>query len=188
MKRIAIFASGNGTNAKAILQHFRHNPDVKVEGILCNNPKAKVIEVAQEFQVPYYLITKKDLYESEHVLSLLKSSSLDLVILAGFLWLIPENILNAFPNKIINIHPALLPRHGGGGMYGAKVHEAVINAHETETGITVHYLNEKYDEGEVILQKAVPVDASDTPETLAKKVHVLEHEWYPKIIEQLLSA
>jgi phosphoribosylglycinamide formyltransferase-1 len=122
------------------------------------------------------------------VLSLLESSEVDLVILAGFLWLIPENILKAFPNKIVNIHPALLPKYGGAGMYGPRVHEAVINNHEKETGITIHYLNDKYDEGEIILQKMVPVDESDTAETVAKKVHVLEHEWYPKIIEQLLSA
>ncbi|MBK9730619.1 MAG: phosphoribosylglycinamide formyltransferase [Chitinophagaceae bacterium] len=186
MKRITIFASGTGTNAKAILQHFRHNPGVKVEGIICNKPNAKVIDVAQEFQVPYYLISKTDLYESDHVLNLLISSASDLVVLAGFLWLIPENILQEFPKRIINIHPALLPAHGGPGMYGSKVHEAVLQANEKETGITIHYLNEKYDEGEIILQQHVAVDADDTAETIATKVHALEHEWYPKVIEKVL--
>lgn len=186
MKRITIFASGTGTNARAILQHFRHNPQVKVEAIICNKPKAKVISVAQEFQVPYYLITRQDLYETSHVLDLLISSATDLVVLAGFLWLIPENLLQAFPRRIINIHPALLPSHGGPGMYGSKVHEAVLQANEKETGITIHYLNDKYDEGEIILQQRTAVDATDTAETIAAKVHALEHEWYPKVIEDLL--
>lgn len=187
MKRITLFASGTGTNARAILQYFRHNPQVKVEAIICNKPKAKVIEVAQEFQVPYYLITKKDLYETTHVLDLLKSSATDLIVLAGFLWMIPENILMSFPKRIINIHPALLPLHGGPGMYGRKVHEAVLQSNDKETGITIHYLNEKYDEGEIIAQHRIAVEAADTPESVAANVHALEHEWYPKVIEELLS-
>lgn len=188
MKRITIFASGTGTNARAILQHFRHNPAVKIEAIICNNPNAKVIEVAQEFQVPYYLISKKELNETDNVLNLLRSSGTDLVVLAGFLLMIPENILAAFPNRIINIHPALLPAHGGAGMYGSKVHASVLNAKEKETGITIHYLNGEYDEGEIIIQKKVAVDPEDDVETISRKVHELEHEWYPKIIEQLLAA
>lgn len=187
MKRITIFASGTGTNARAILQHFRHNPQVKVEAIICNKPKARVIEVAQEFQVPYYLISKNDLYETTHVLDLLKNSATDLIVLAGFLWIIPESILLAFPKRIINIHPALLPLHGGPGMYGSKVHEAVLQSNDKETGITIHYLNEKYDEGEIIVQHRTAVQADDTPESVAAKVHALEHEWYPKVIEELLS-
>ncbi|MEO6166564.1 MAG: phosphoribosylglycinamide formyltransferase [Chitinophagales bacterium] len=188
MKRITIFASGAGTNARAILQHFRHNPEVKIEAVICNNPQAGVIEVALEFQVPYYLISKKELNETDNVLNLLKSSGTDLVVLAGFLLLIPENILAAFPNRIINIHPALLPAHGGAGMYGSKVHASVLQAQEKETGITIHYLNGKYDEGEIIIQKKVTVDPEDNVETISRKVHELEHEWYPKIIEQLLAA
>lgn len=188
MKRITIFASGTGTNARAILQHFRHNPDVKIEAIICNNPQAKVIDVAQEFQVPYYLISKKELNETDNVLNLLRSSGTDLVVLAGFLLLIPENILAAFPNRIINIHPALLPAYGGAGMYGSKVHASVLKAKEKETGITIHYLNGEYDEGEIIIQKKVVVDPEDDVETISRKVHELEHEWYPKIIEQLLAA
>lgn len=187
MKRIAIFASGTGTNAKAIIQYFRHNPNVKIEAIICNNPAAKVIEVAQEFQIPYYLITKKELNETDHVLNLLKASGINLVVLAGFLWLIPENILQVFPKQIINIHPALLPKYGGPGMYGKRVHESVLIAHEKVTGITIHYLNELYDEGEIILQKSFTIEEDDTVETISKKVHELEHEWYPKVIEQLLE-
>ena len=187
MKHIIIFASGAGTNARAIMQYFRHYPDVKIEAIICNKPKAGVIDVAQEFQVPYYLITRKDLYETDNVLNLLQRPETDLIVLAGFLWLIPENILQAFPDKIINIHPALLPSHGGAGMYGKKVHESVIHAKDQETGITIHYLNEKYDDGEVIVQKAVAVEPDDTAESIAKKVHELEHAWYPKTIAQLLG-
>jgi len=187
MKHIIIFASGAGTNARAIMQYFRHYPDVKIEAIICNKPKAGVIDVAQEFQVPYYLITRKDLYETDNVLNLLQRPETDLIVLAGFLWLIPENILQAFPGKIINIHPALLPSHGGDGMYGKKVHESVIHAKDQETGITIHYLNEKYDEGKVILQKNVAVEPDDTAESIAKKVHELEHAWYPKTIAQLLG-
>ena len=187
MKHIIIFASGTGTNARAIMQYFKHYPDVKIEAIICNKPKAGVIDVAQEFQVPYYLITRKDLYETDNVLNLLQSPETDLIVLAGFLWLIPENILEAFPDKIINIHPALLPAHGGAGMYGMKVHESVIHAKDQETGITIHYLNEKYDEGKVIVQKTIAVEPDDTAESIAKKVHELEHAWYPKTIAQLLG-
>lgn len=187
MKRIVIFASGAGSNARAIIQHFRKHPEVKIEAIICNNPKAGVIHIASEYQVPYYLITRKDLMETDHVLNLLKNSQTDLVVLAGFLWLIPENILQAFPGRIINIHPALLPSYGGAGMYGMKVHEAVIRAHEKQTGITIHYLNEKYDEGEIILQKTADIEPEDDAASIARKVHELEHAWYPRTIEQLLQ-
>jgi len=186
MKHVVILASGNGSNARAILRYFRHNPDVKIESIICNNPKAGVIKVAQEFQVPYYLISRTDLYETDRVFDLLISSGVDLIVLAGFLWLIPEKILQAFPGKIINIHPALLPKYGGAGMYGKHVHEAVFNTKDIETGITIHYLNHEYDKGEIIFQKTCYIDESDTPETIASKVLELEHEWYPKVIDQLL--
>lgn len=187
MKHLAIFASGTGTNARAILNYFNLNPEVKFECIITNNPKAKVIDIATEFQVPYYIITRDDLYKTDHVLKLLQNLKIDLVVLAGFLWLIPETILHAFPKKIVNIHPALLPRFGGPGMYGGRVHQSVLDAHDKETGITIHYLNEKYDEGEIILQKTCLIDKEDTAESIAQKVHRLEHEWYPRAIEQLLS-
>jgi phosphoribosylglycinamide formyltransferase-1 len=188
MKHIAIFASGAGTNAKNIIQYFHLNPEIKIEFIVCNNPKAGVIEVANEANIPYYLISKKDLYESDRVLDLLKNGNIDLIVLAGFLWMIPEKILNAFPQKIINIHPALLPAYGGAGMYGLRVHKAVIAAKEKETGISIHYLNEKFDEGEIIFQKSFPVKDGDSAETIAQRVQELEYEWYPKIIEQLLAS
>lgn len=188
MKRIAIFASGTGTNAKNIIEHFRHNPKIKIECIVCNNPKARVIEVANEANIAYYLISRRDLYQTDHVLDLLANSKIDFIVLAGFLWMIPEKILNAFPKKIINIHPALLPKYGGAGMYGMRVAEAVITSKEKETGITIHYLNEKFDDGEIIFQKSIPVEEKDTPESLSQKVHGLEYEWYPKIIEQLLGS
>ena len=188
MKRIAIFASGKGTNARNIIEYFHHNPKIKIECIVCTNPKAGVIEVANEANIPYYLISRRDLYQTDHVSDLLGSSKIDFIVLAGFLWMIPEKILNAFPNKIINIHPALLPKHGGAGMYGIRVAEAVITSKEKETGITIHYLNEKFDDGKIIFQKSIPVEETDTPETLSQKVHGLEYEWYPKIIEQLLDS
>ena len=187
MKRIAIFASGNGTNASNIIQHYRQTPDIKIECIICNNAKAKVIDVANEANIPYYLITKKDLYESDRVLELLKSNRVDFIVLAAFLLKIPEKILAAFPKKIINIHPALLPKYGGAGMYGMQVHEAVIAAKEKETGISIHYLNEKFDDGEIIFQQPIPVEENDTAETIAQKVHELEYKWYPKVIEELIS-
>lgn len=188
MKHIAVFASGAGTNARNIIEYFRLDPEIKIEFIICNNSKAGVIGVANEFNIPYYLITKKDLYETDRMLDLLISSNIDLVVLAGFLLMIPEKMLNAFPKKIINIHPALLPKHGGPGMYGLRVHESVIAAKEKETGITIHYLNEKFDDGEIIFQKAIPVEKDDTPETIAQRVQQLEYEWYPKIIEKLLAS
>ena len=189
MKHIAIFASGKGTNAKNIIQYFHLNPEIKIEFIICNNPTAGVIEVANEANIPYYLISRKDLYETDRVLDLLKNSNIDLIVLAGFLWMIPEKILETFPKKIINIHPALLPKHGGAGMYSLRVHESVIAAKDKETGITIHYLNEKFDEGEIIFQKSIPVEGEeDTVETIAQRVQELEYEWYPKIIEQLLSS
>lgn len=186
MHHLAIFASGTGTNARAIIQYFSKNPEVTIAAIICNNPKAGVREVAKNLDVPFYLVTRKDFYESNDTPELLKALNVDLIILAGFLWLIPENLLHAFPGRIINIHPALLPAHGGKGMYGTKVHAAVLAANDKETGITIHYLNENYDEGKIIFQQKVPVEPGDTIESIAQKVHVLEHEWYPKIIERML--
>jgi phosphoribosylglycinamide formyltransferase-1 len=188
MKHIAIFASGTGTNTRNIINYFHQNPEVNIECIIVNNPKAKVIDIANEANVPYYIITKKDLFESDRVVELLKKSKIDLVVLAGFLWLIPSNLLQEFSDRIINIHPALLPKYGGSGYYGMKVHESVINAKEKETGITIHYVNENFDEGEIIFQKSIPVEENDSPESVAQKIHKLEYEWYPKIIEQLLAS
>lgn len=188
MKRIAIFASGSGTNAQAIIEYLKKNQVADVSVIVCNNPKAYVIERANSFDIPIHLTTRKEFYETDALVKVLKKKEIDLLVLAGFLWLIPENLLKAFPNKIINIHPALLPKHGGKGMYGDKVHQSVKAEGDKETGITIHYLNEKYDEGKIIFQEKVPVTVNDTPSTIADKVHKLEHQFYPKIIAEILSG
>lgn len=187
MKRIAIFASGSGTNTQRIIEYFRGN-DVLVALVICNNPKADVIERAHRVNVPIQMIEKEKFYGSDLVVKKLQMEKIDLLVLAGFLWMIPQNILRAFPKKIINIHPALLPKFGGKGMFGMNVHKAVIDAGEKESGITIHYVNEKYDEGEIILQKKCSVTSDDTAETLAQKIHTLEYEWYPKTVEQLLKS
>ncbi len=186
MKRLAIFASGNGTNAANLIQYFRDHDRINVEVIVCNNPAAGVIAVAEKAHIGLLLINRKMLYETGEVIELLKQNQIDLIVLAGFLWMIPENLLRAFPDRIINIHPALLPSHGGAGMYGMKVHNSVISAKEKVTGITIHYVNEQFDAGEIIFQKRVAVQPADTAETIAKKVQDLEHVWYPQIIENIL--
>jgi phosphoribosylglycinamide formyltransferase-1 len=188
MKQIAIFASGTGSNARNIIKYFQGRNDIHVACIICNNPKAKVAEVAEEHHLPFHLINRNDLFETEQVLQLLKEYNIELIVLAGFLWKIPEYLLASYPKKIINIHPALLPKYGGAGMYGMHVHEAVLKAKEKETGITIHFLNEHYDEGEIILQKKVNIDENDTPDSIAQKVHALEFEWFPKTIDNILNS
>jgi len=187
MKRIAILASGSGTNAENIIRYFKANGKAIIEVVLCNNPKAVVIERAKNLHTPAMVITKQDFYETQKIEKLLERLKIDLVVLAGFLWLVPGSFIKKFSGKIINIHPALLPHYGGKGFYGAKVHEAVIAAGEKKSGITIHYVNEKFDEGEIIFQAECDVDAGETPESLAAKVHRLEHEHYPKVIEGLLA-
>ncbi|MBI3500556.1 MAG: phosphoribosylglycinamide formyltransferase [Bacteroidetes bacterium] len=186
MKRLAIFASGEGTNAQHIIDYFRGSK-VKISLIVCNNPKANVLNRARQSNIPSFLINKEGFSNENHLLKKLQDEKIDLIICAGFLWKIPDSILHAFPNKIVNIHPALLPKFGGKGMYGLNVHKAVIDAGEKESGITIHFLNEHYDEGEIILQKKCEVEKNETSESLAKKIHQLEHAWYPKTIEQLLK-
>ncbi|MEK6615543.1 MAG: phosphoribosylglycinamide formyltransferase [Bacteroidota bacterium] len=187
MKRIAIFASGEGSNTQRLIDYFA-GADVIISIIVCNNQKANVLKRAEKRLIPSLLINKEWSYNGELVLKKLVDEKIDLIVCAGFLWKIPAPILHAFPNKIVNIHPALLPKFGGKGMYGLNVHKAVIEAKEKESGVTIHYLNEYYDEGKIILQKKCEVRKDDTPETLAQKVRILEHEWYPKTIEQLLKA
>ena len=186
MKRITIFASGEGTNAQHLIDYFKGD-DVVIALIVCNNPNANVLARAEKNNIPSILINKEEFYGSDIFLKRLTAEKVHLIVCAGFLWKIPDNILHAFANKIINIHPALLPKFGGKGMYGLNVHRAVIDSGDKESGITIHYLNEHYDEGEIILQKKCEVLKTDTPETLAQKVQRLEHEWYPKTIEQLLK-
>lgn len=185
MKKIAIFASGAGTNAQKIIAHFR-GKKIAVSLIVCNNPKAGVIRVARSEQIPLLLIDKNSFYHSEAVPEKLQSEKIQWLVLAGFLWLVPQNIIRLFPDRIINLHPALLPKFGGKGMYGLQVHRAVIEAGEKESGITIHYVNEKYDEGKIIVQKKCLVEKTDTPETLQKKVQTLEHDWYPKVLEEII--
>ena len=187
MKKLILFASGNGSNAERIVTYFRENQLAEVALILTNNPKAGVIERAERLDVPCMLFDRKDFYETSYILELLEREQPDLIVLAGFLWKCPENIIARFPNKIVNIHPALLPKYGGKGMYGMHVHEAVIAAGEQESGITIHYINEHYDEGAIIYQERVVIAPGDTPEHLAEKVHELEYRAFPLIIKQLLQ-
>lgn len=186
MKNIAIFASGSGSNTETIARYFSDNSKINVGLILTNNPKAGVIDRAKRLQIPYVIFNREVFYKSDQVLKLLVDHNIDLVVLAGFLWLVPKNIILAFPDKIINIHPALLPKYGGKGMFGHHVHESVIAAGEKTSGITIHFVNEKYDDGQIILRKEVEIEESDDAESLASKIHLLEHENFPKVIESLL--
>jgi len=188
MKRIVIFASGSGTNAEAIASHFAHSSLACVSLILSNRKDAFVLERARNLQISSICFSRTDFYETGFVLNRLTAENPDLIVLAGFLWLLPEPIVQHFPKRIINIHPALLPKYGGKGMYGAKVHEAVLAAGEKESGITIHYVNEKYDEGDIIFQARCPVLPDDTPQTLAQRIHTLEHKHYPEVIEKLLAS
>jgi len=186
MKNIAIFASGSGTNAENIINYFQNNRNVSFPLILANKPDAYVLERAKRLGVPSGVFNRDTFYNKDDILHQLQAISTDLIVLAGFLWLVPTNILKAYPNRIINIHPALLPNYGGKGMYGMRVHEAVRASGDKETGISIHYVNEKYDEGEIIFQARCAVEESDTPESIAMKVHALEYEHFPVVIEQLL--
>ena len=187
MKRITIFASGEGSNTQHLIDYFRGS-DVSIALIVCNNSNANVLKRARNSNIPTILTNKEEFYGGDVLANRLKDEKIDLIVCAGFLWKIPDNILKAFPNKIVNIHPALLPKFGGKGMYGLNVHKAVIESGEKDSGITIHYLNEHYDEGEIILQKKCEVASNETPESLAQKVQQLEHEWYPKSIEHLLKT
>ena len=186
-KNIAIFASGNGTNAENIIRYFQNSELVNVELVLANKETAFVLERARSLNVPFAYMGKAEWTEGTAVLSLLEGRKIDFIVLAGFLARVPDCILHAYPNKIINIHPSLLPKFGGKGMYGDRVHEAVVAAGEAETGITIHYLNERFDEGEIVVQYKCPVLPQDTAADVAKKVHALEYEYYPKVIDRLLT-
>lgn len=185
-KNIAIFASGSGTNAENIIRYFNLNSKVKVSKIYTNNAEAGVINRATNLNVSVFIFNKEDFKYSTIILDDLLSEKIDLIVLAGFLWLIPENIIANFKNKIINIHPALLPKYGGKGMYGNFVHSKVIEMGEKESGITIHYVNDKYDDGNIIFQAKCEVVINETPESLAQKIHKLEFEHFPKEIEKLL--
>lgn len=185
-KRIVIFASGSGTNAENIIKYFQRTQFAEVVLVLSNKKDAKVLQRASNLNVKGVSFTKDELFSEEGILKILNKTKPDLIVLAGFLLKFPEIILNEFQNKVINIHPALLPKYGGKGMYGSFVHEAVVKNKEAETGITIHYVNENYDEGAIISQKKVTLSEKETPETVAEKIHKLEYEWFPKIIEEVL--
>jgi phosphoribosylglycinamide formyltransferase-1 len=187
MNNIAIFASGSGTNAENLIRFFRTNPHGRVKLVLSNRRDAMVLERAQKYGIEAVPFNREELYKTGKVLGLLKKADIDFIVLAGFLWLVPEDILETYDNKVVNIHPALLPKYGGKGMYGRHVHEAVIASGDAVSGITIHKVNRLYDEGDILFQATCPVEAGESPDTLAQKVHSLEYEHFPKVVEQLLQ-
>ncbi|WP_341215289.1 phosphoribosylglycinamide formyltransferase [uncultured Wocania sp.] len=186
MKRIVIFASGSGTNAENLIKFFHNRDNASVIQVLTNNPHAKVLDRCKKLKVSALSFNRVAFTKTDDILNILKASNPDLIVLAGFLWKFPDNILNAFPNKVINVHPALLPKYGGKGMYGMHVHEAVVKNNEKETGITIHYVNEHYDEGAIIFQAKCDVNSNDSAEAVAAKIHELEMEHFPRVVERLL--
>lgn len=184
---IAIFASGSGTNAEEIMKYFQCHVNADVSALLSNNPNAYAIQRAKKFNVPAYVFNKEQFKNPVHILGLLFKHEVTHIVLAGFLWLIPDYLIKAFPKRIINIHPALLPKFGGRGMYGMRVHEVVKSSGEQETGITIHEVNEHYDDGEIIFQAKCSVAEGDSPDQIANKVHQLEYEHYPKVIESWIK-
>jgi phosphoribosylglycinamide formyltransferase-1 len=188
MEKIAIFASGSGTNAQRIIEYFKGHPFIVVDLVLSNNPEAFVLTRAKSSGISSVIFTRKEFYETEKVLTILQERKITFIVLAGFLWLIPGYLLREYADRIVNIHPALLPGYGGKGMYGMRVHESVINSGDKETGITIHRVNERYDEGQIIFQSRCKVEANDTPESLAQKIHALEYQHYPRVIESLLNT
>ena len=186
--KIGIFASGSGTNAENIIRYFSEKPSFQVTLIVSNKEDAYVLERARTFDLPAIVCSKMDFLSTNKVVDILRGYKIDFIILAGFLLRIPENIIHIYPNRIVNIHPALLPKYGGKGMYGDHVHEAVVKAGEHESGITIHYINERYDEGNIIFQVSCRVLPSDTPHDVAEKVHALEYKYYPRVIEDVLQT
>ncbi len=187
MKRIVVFASGSGTNAENIIKYFRKSDIASVTLLLSNNKEAKVLERAKKLSVPSLVFTKNELNNTDLITKTLNKERPDLIVLAGFLLKFPENILNIFSNKVINIHPALLPKYGGKGMYGMRVHEKVVENGEKEAGITIHYVNKNYDEGATIFQESFLLSQNETAGSLAKKIYALEYEHFPKVIRELLT-
>ncbi len=188
MKRIVLFASGSGSNVENIAHYFKDNSNVSIAAVLTNKRDAKVLERCDRLKINALYFNKTAFLENDCVLDILKAMKPDLIVLAGFLWKIPDSLIFHFSDKIINIHPALLPKYGGKGMYGMKVHETILQNKEKETGITIHYVNQNYDEGAIIHQAKTKITSSDTAETIAAKVHALEYEHFPKIIESLLNG
>lgn len=187
-KNIAIFASGSGTNAENIIRYFQKSDSIRVSLVISNRGDAYVLERARSLGVPFYVFPKEDWTTGEKVLPVLQAYRIEFVVLAGFLIRVPDLLLHSFPGRMINIHPALLPKFGGKGMYGDRVHEAVVASGEKESGITIHYINERYDEGDVIFQASCPVCPDDTGKEVAEKVHALEYRYFPKVIEEILAG
>ena len=187
-RKIAVLLSGSGTNAKNICSYFKGHPSIEVVLLISNREQSGARAIGEAFHIPTTIFNKESFYHSEEVLQTLQMHHIDALVLAGFLWMVPENLLTEYPNRIINIHPALLPKYGGKGMHGMHVHETVYKNREKESGITIHLCNEKYDEGKILFQQKVGLTETDTPETIARKVQELEHQYYPKIIETYLSG
>ena len=187
LKHLVIFASGAGSNAQQIINYFKNSQLASVDLIVCNKPGAGVISIAEKEHIPVLQIDKERFFKGDAYVPELKKANTDLIVLAGFLWKIPQVLINAFPRGIVNIHPALLPKFGGKGMYGQYVHEAILTAGEVESGITIHYVDEHYDNGDIIFQTGCPVLEKDTPETLARRIHSLEHLHYPIVIDEILK-
>lgn len=185
--RVAVFASGNGSNAAVIADYFKGHPAIQIALIVSNNPAAGVLAMAARNHIPTLLLEKKQFYNGDAYVQFFREAAIDFIVLAGFLWKVPPLLIQAFPSKIVNIHPSLLPQYGGKGMYGIHVHEAVIANHEAESGITIHFVDEHYDHGEVIQQARCPVSPADTPQTLQAKVQVLEHRHYAPAIERVIQ-
>lgn len=186
MTHLAIFASGAGSNAKKIIEYFAGHASIKVSLIVCNKPGAGVLAIADAADIPSLIIEKEQFFRGDHYLPALSTWRIDYLILAGFLWKVPAALIEAYPRKIVNIHPALLPAYGGKGMYGSNVHNAVISNKESRSGITIHFVDEHYDHGDIIFQAHCDIDETDNAETLAAKVHALEHRYYPEVIEQVV--
>jgi phosphoribosylglycinamide formyltransferase-1 len=185
-KRIAIFASGSGSNAQKLMEYFKDSTEAEIALVLTNNPDAYVIQRADNFEIPSHIFDRNEFYKTDHIVDLLNDLGIDLIVLAGFLWLIPENLVKKYTDRIINIHPAILPKFGGKGMYGDHVHNAVMQAKELEGGITIHYVNENYDEGAYIYQAKYKIEPSDNLEMIKFKGQQLEHLHYPRIVESIL--
>lgn len=188
IKHIAIFASGAGSNAQKIIDYFKDFDEVKVSLIICNKPGAGVLNIAANENIPAILIEKEKFFRGNAYTDELKEKQVDFIVLAGFLWKIPDRLIKMYPGRIINIHPALLPKYGGRGMYGHHVHAAVIAAGEKESGITIHYVDEHYDNGDIIFQAKCPVFSHDTPDSLAQRIHQLEYEHFPKVIGKIVAG
>ena len=186
MKRIAIFASGSGTNAENIALYFKDNTHIRVGLILSNRKEAKVLQRAQMLGIPTFVFAKKDFFETEKVFDKLTSEGIEFIILSGFLLKVPQKLISSYPKRIVNIHPSLLPKYGGKGMYGMNVHQSVVDNKESKSGITIHFVNEHFDQGETVFQAETQVDENDTAEDLSRKVHLLEYKYFPKIIEKII--